>query len=107
MDSKDIADTFNQYFISVFNKKNLNSTDAPMLLNHRNDYNNPTILFENQSVVKSINSFKKNKSPGVDGITSTYVLKIKEIIAGPLECIFNRSFQYCEKPKDWKHNTNI
>jgi hypothetical protein len=64
--------------------------------------NEPTIIFEEGSIIKTINSFKRNKSPGIDGITSTYALKIKEIIAYPLSYIFNRSFQYNEIPIDWK-----
>jgi ribonuclease P/MRP protein subunit RPP40 len=59
------------------------------------------------TVAKIIKSFKKNKSPGVDEITSTYALKICEIIAGPLSSIFNRSFQHNEIPSDWKKGNVI
>ena len=53
-------------------------------------------------VTKAIEHFKPNKSPGIDGITSTYALQIKEIIATPLHYLFNKLIETNEVPEDWK-----
>jgi len=52
--------------------------------------------------LKAIGELKPNKSPGIDNITSTYALKIKEIIAKPLTLLFNKSLETNEVPSDWK-----
>ena len=72
--------------------------NLPYVLN----YEEPTIRFDQGIIIKVISSFKKNKSPGIDSITSTYALKIKEIVATPLAYIFTRSFKCNEVPIDWK-----
>jgi len=53
-------------------------------------------------VISSISEFKEHKSPDIDGITSTYALKIKSIIAKPLRLLFTRSIEMTEIPEDWK-----
>ena len=83
-------------------KKVSNVSDLNYELARSISINESTIIFEEGSTIKTINSFKRNKSPGIDEIASTYALKIKEIIAYPLTCIFNRSFKYNEIPIDWK-----
>ena len=102
VESKEIANILNQYFVSIFNKNKVSDISDLHYELDRSIINEPTIIFEEGSIIKTINSFKRNKSPGIDEISSTYALKIKEIIAKPLTCIFNRSFQYNEIPIDWK-----
>ena len=42
------------------------------------------ISITEMDVIKAISEFKEHKAPGVEGITSTYALKIKEMLAKPL-----------------------
>ena len=37
-----------------------------------------------EDVKNAISDSKVNKSPGIDGITSTYAIKIKDLLAKPL-----------------------
>jgi len=42
------------------------------------------IKITDEKVLKAIDEFKANKSPGIDNISSTYALKIKEIVSRPV-----------------------
>ena len=53
-------------------------------------------------VDKTVGSFKEHKSPGIDGITSTYGIKSKDILLKPLSLLFNKSINQSEIPEDWK-----
>ena len=56
-------------------------------------------------VAKTIGEFKEHKSPGFYGITSTYAIKTKNLLAKPLSLWFNNSINYNEIPSDWKKLT--
>ena len=98
-----MANVFNEYFSTVFNKKDSYENRAKTEALHKKiEDREQSIVFTAENVLRNIGKFKTNKSPGIDGITSTYALKIKEIIVNPLVHIFNRSFQNNEIPLDWK-----
>src|SRR6266516_4256699 len=59
-------------------------------------------IITDREVLEAISEFKVNKSPGVDMISSTYALKIKEMLAKPLAYLCNRSLVKNEIPMDWK-----
>jgi len=98
---KDVAVLLNDYFTSVFNKvvveDKLNFN--PVIENHEVI---TKIQITVDDVVKSLGEFKPNKCPGIDLISSTYVLKIKEIIAKLLSLLFQKSLESGEVPSDWK-----
>jgi len=60
-------------------------------INQRNKLETTEITEE--EIVKAIDEFKPNKSPGIDNITSTYALETKEILAKPLRLLFSKSIQ--------------
>ena len=75
------------------------------------DYNLEKVSQENEleidsitekNVVEAIKDFKENKAPGVDEMSSTYALKICDIIAKPLACLYNKSLKCNDIPGDWK-----
>lgn len=98
----EVASLLNDYFISVFNKKdNIETTEA------KEDISSQTkglekIDITQGDVSRAIGEFKVNKSPGVDKISSTYALKIKDIVSEPLALLFNKSLMNKEIPMDWK-----
>lgn len=101
-DDKEIAILLNEQFCSVFNKE-VKTVNQSMLINYRSQgrfLNNIHISVDD--VTKAISEFKPNKSPGIDNITSTYALKITDMVAYPLYLLFNKSIETNEIPNDWK-----
>src|SRR6266516_122447 len=60
------------------------------------------IIFSELDVFESIKSFKPNKSPRIDKITSTYALSLKEILPKILKKLFNNSMSRNSIPLDCK-----
>ena len=60
------------------------------------------IKFTELEVLEAIKSFKPNKSPGIDKITSTYAIVLKEIVSKPLAKLFKNSISKNSIPLDWK-----
>ena len=96
----EVANMLNEQFCSVFNRevKNVNEGDSINNRSQEKFLNN--ILVSNDDVEKAISEFKVNKSPGIDEITSTYAIKIKDIVAQPLRLLFNKSIDTTEIPND-------
>jgi hypothetical protein len=106
VEDKEIASLLNDYFISVFNKQDDTNVKTDISESSSQDVILENIKIIENDIVDAIGEFKVNKSPGADGISSTYALKIKEIVAKPLACLFRRSIVNNEIPLDWK-NANI
>ena len=102
VNDKGMASLLNDYFVSVFNKKSINSDTliTPKFSNFK--YLMQDIEITDEEVIKTIGEFKPHKSPGIDGITSTYALKTKEILAKPLSLLFNSSIENNIIPSEWK-----
>src|SRR3989442_12960912 len=103
---KDIAVKLNQNFASVFSKKHSNlEGDGQDVVDSNNSSRNlfiNNVIISDALVVKTMGEFKAHKSPGIDGITSTYALKIKDLVAFPLSILFNRLIEESVVPSDWK-----
>ena len=96
---KEIVKLLNDYFASVF------SINKSLIGEGGSDLNSSTDLLRmiditESMVVETISSFKEHKSPGTDGITSTYAIITKDILAKPLCSLFNRSLDRNEVPDD-------
>ena len=86
----------------MFNKVK-KEDESNMLMESRNQDDLLEIVnISDEDVKNAISDFKVNKSPGIDGITSTYAIKIKDILAKPLRLLFSKSLQTNEIPEDWK-----
>src|SRR6267154_4213569 len=98
----EMASLLNRYFVSVFNKNEFvdNKLDGTIEIEAKELLSN--IEITDNDVIRAITEFKEHKSPGVDGITSTYVLKTKEILIEPLRLMHNKSIDKNQIPKDWK-----
>jgi len=101
-DDTEMAKILNDQFCSVFSSEELVDQDFNIssISNQGNVFD--TINITNDEVLKAIGEFKANKSPGIDNTSSTYALKIKEIVAKPLQLLFNKSIATKEIPSEWK-----
>src|SRR3989442_1150337 len=102
VDDKDVASILNNYFVSVFNTTGTGAS-ANELVDTEVEQDGMLLsdsTITEKDVIRAISEFKEHKSPGVDGITSTYALKIKEMLAKPLMLLYNRSIDKKEIPVD-------
>jgi len=102
VEDKEVATLLNDYFGSVFTKNVSNKFHSFNLIDNKSVVTLDEISITNDEVLKTISEFKEHKSPGVDGITSTYAIKSKEMLAVPLQILFSSSLEKNEIPKDWK-----
>src|SRR6266516_5871805 len=102
VEDKDLASLLNKFFVSVFNISDVIVSKQESAEVKRAEFFLSDIDITEIDVIKATSEFKEHKSPGVDGITSTYALKVKEMLAKPLSLLYNRSIDKNEIPKDWK-----
>ena len=90
----------NNYFCSVFTKPDrVDNQDFDT--GYIGELLNNTFIEENTVRIK-LEKLKEGKSPGPDGIFSTVLRRIKEVIAKPLAYIFNRTIEQGIVPRDWR-----
>ena len=94
VDNKEMAALLNNYFATVFTKKISNNFVVDNLEAKCTEMTLQDICITDNDVIKAISEFKEHKSPGIDGITSTYAIKTKEILAKPLRLLYNCSRPY-------------
>jgi hypothetical protein len=60
------------------------------------------ISIDEELVYSELSKVKSFKSPGIDGITSTLISKLKGSLTKPLVYLFRQSFDTCKIPSEWK-----
>jgi len=81
VDNREMANIFNDFFRSVFNKKLIKGQPKILDSNVYEGNNEPTIVFTQSMILEVFRDLKMNKSPGVDDISSTYMLsKLKTLL---------------------------
>jgi hypothetical protein len=65
-----------------------------------------TVLITEDKVYETLKKMKPNKTGGVDGLNSSFILRIAEAIVKPLRIIFTRTLTSGVIPSDWK-NANV
>eukprot|EP00116_Pleurobrachia_bachei_P002029 sb/3462291/ len=66
-----------------------------------------TLEFGLDEVKEAINSMKPNKAPGPDKITANMLQHALELVAKPLQQIFQCSYNFGQTPTNWKTSTGI
>ena len=108
-DEKEIAETFNKFFVEkIANlKKNIEDLKKDPLEKLKKRMAGKNLKFslrqvtENQ-VKKAIESLKKKKSSGLDGVSQECVVMGAEVLVVPLMRIINCSIENGQFPKEWK-----
>ena len=101
LEDRDVVLWLNRYFSSVFASKTKASLQ-PLEENKGSSNDTQSLIITENLVSKIIGGFKEHKSPGIDGITSTYAIKTKDLLAEPLKFLYTNSIQRNEIPEDWK-----
>ena len=104
-DNKSKADLLNDYFVSVTDIGDENSSFPEQI--PRTDARLQSIEVRVGDVVEAINSIPCNKAPGPDSITSFILKKTADAIAIPLCRLYNLSLKLGSFPNIWKHSTVI
>jgi hypothetical protein len=97
---EDKAEVLNNFFASVFTKEDISDVPDPEY-KASGDFLND-ISFSEEEVLKKLVNLNPSKSPGPDGIHPRVLKEAAEIIAKPLEIIFNKSMKEGVLPSDWK-----
>ena len=106
-DNATMSEILNKYFASVYTIENIG--DVPTAEKRQNSVlateevkKLVTIEINQAKVVKALKSMKKNKTGGVDGLNSSYIIGVAEAIIIPLTILFRRALENGEVPLDWK-----
>ena len=99
-DHKDIADSFNRYFASVFTSENLiHFPNSPQVVKTENLTQASTTPIEVGKLLRELNA---NKSCGPDDFHPRILKHCSNSLASPLCALFNTSFKCGQIPVDWK-----
>ena len=99
-DDKEVANTLNSFFSSVFTLEQADVNCQPTLTSQFQINNNFTISAND--VMCKLNNLDPNKSQGPDKLHPQILKSVKEEIAEPLSKIFNKSLQVGQVPAAWK-----
>jgi exonuclease III len=94
-DNKEIADAFNEYFVSVGAKLTRNlplcNTSCESFLAGRCSHSIFLTPVTQEEIADSLNKLTCSKAPGFDGLSPFVIKQARYILAKPLAEIFNRS----------------
>ena len=98
-DDEEKANILQDQFCSVFTKEPQGEVPT---LQKRTDIELKDLLIPEESVRREILALNINKSSGPDEISPVMLIKLVDIVAGPLTLLMNVSFEHGTLPKDWK-----
>ena len=106
-DSKEMSEILNKYFASVFTVEDLNNmptADTRVSQKHSEERTQvlETVLITEDKVYEALKKLKPNKTGGVDGLNSSFILGIADAIVKPLRIIFTKTLTSGVIPSDWK-----
>lgn len=96
----DRADILNNYFASVFNEEESNSTTNITISLPNVDMENISIIEDD--IKKRLDLLNVNKSPGPDALHPRILKEISTEISVPLKIIFDNSIRSGSLPDEWK-----
>ena len=100
-EDKEMAETLNGFFTSVFTRENTENIPVSPNLNISGTYLS-NLQFSKSEVEEKIKLLKTDSSPGPDKISARLLQLFASRLAGPLTSIFNSSVTSGEVPTDWR-----
>ena len=95
---QEIAETFNKFFASVYQKEPLGLPTIPQ----ESDKTLAHITISEAEVLHQLKEININKPPGPDNIHPKFLMETSNLISKPLTHLFNLSLKSGSLPKDWK-----
>ena len=102
---EEMAEELNQYFSSVFTRKDMAQVPEPPPMKTRSRLTRSFITTE--KVRKKIRQLKPHSAAGPDGIAPKLLQQCEDQIAPVLAMIFRKSLNKSEVPQEWKTATVI
>jgi len=99
----DVAESFNQYFASVFPKDNFSCFTTPTMMTV--DDTEPRcadLYLDVNIIIKAISRLKPDKAQGPDDFSPKLLIETCNVIAYPLYLLFRKSLDESSVPNDWK-----
>ena len=100
-DNSQKCNILNEHFASVFNSGNYN-TSPDLSDNEEVRHELKTVEITREIVQLKLEKLKINKTPGIDNISSTFLVNTAKEISLPVFKIFSKSLETSEIPEDWK-----
>ena len=105
-DPSEIANEFNQYFVSIGAKAtDTSNIDVSQCLNYLKGHVSHSMYLkpvEEYEIIEIVRKLKQKKSPGHDSISTTIVQQNIDLLLLPLHYIFNLSFESGQVPQSLK-----
>jgi len=109
-DDKAMSEVLNEYFASVFTVEDLNNVPMAEMRDNRQqpieELQLKAMDITDEKVYEALKNLKPNKTGGVDGLNSSFILGVAEAIVEPLRIIYAKTLSSGIVPKDWK-NANV
>ena len=103
-DDQKTADTFNEYFSSVFTKEDLSHMPEPKQMFTGGEQEMLKNVDVNETKVKNkLLKLNPSKSAGVDTINPAVLKECAEVLAKPLTILFRKSLESSKVPEIWKY----
>jgi hypothetical protein len=101
-DNKQMADSLNSYFTSVFSKEDISNLPVKQ---RETDTDLEHIIFERTDILKVLKNLKQGAAPGLDGISPKVLKELRFELVGSLRNLFQKSLDLTQVPTDWKKAT--
>ena len=98
-EEKEMAETLNNFFASVFTKEDKTNIPVRELETEETLVN---IVFTRDKIREKIKNLKSNSAPGPDKITVNILQAAREELLEPLLTIYNKTLRSGTVPADWK-----
>ena len=94
------AEVLSKFFGEVFTREDL--ANVPYVTREGHITVTSTVKITEEDVSETLSALKPNKSPGPDGIHPKVLRELADVIATPLNIIYNKSLSTGKIPESWK-----
>jgi hypothetical protein len=101
-DNKQMAESLNSYFTSVFSKEDISNLPVKQ---RETEINLEYINFDRAEILKVLKNLKQGAAPGPDNISPKVLKELRFEIVASLKNLFQKSLDQTKVPIDWTKAT--